>query len=77
MAPKKLVPPTHVSDHECFDFGMSDVLRHDTFYTFVKEHTKQNNRISIYFKTGILRYMNTSILCDRSVKFKQCLLRIH
>ena len=56
---KKLAPPTHVSDHECYDCGMSDILRHDTFYTFVREHAKQNNRIYIYFKTGILRYMNT------------------
>ena len=60
--PEKLAPPTHVSDHECYDCGMSDVLRHDAFCTFVREHIKQNNRISIihvYFKTGILRYMNT------------------
>ena len=50
MAPKNIAPPTHVSDHECYDCGMSDILRHDTLCTFVREHTKQNNRISIYFQ---------------------------
>ena len=39
----------NVSDHECFDYDMSDVLRHDMCLTFKREiESKQNNKWSYF-----------------------------